>query len=342
MATPESVEHKRLLAEIHEEVARRREAGDFPRDLERDLDALFNRFAPPSVSDDFGAVLAKAEDQAFIDYDVPLDSAKLGVPQVKKVLRKTMAWYVRYVAMQVSDFAATIARSVRLLDRRVERLEASVPGADRRIQTVLSGIAAPSDPVDWSSVVCEWMTPVHGRVVVAECGDGALLSALKDKGVDAYGVEPQRALAQSAAESSLEVRVDSASEHLYHVAEAALSGIVLRGCVDRLSLGAQLELADLAFSKLGDNGRFVVLVSGRSGSERSQNVIERDLAPGRPLHAETWRHLLTERGFHDVEVRNFQDSDGDSASDQRLMQLEDAVYGPAVFAIMGVRESRAS
>ena len=40
-------DQKRLLEEIRQEVEERRDAGDFPPDLERNLNALFNQFAPP-------------------------------------------------------------------------------------------------------------------------------------------------------------------------------------------------------------------------------------------------------------------------------------------------------
>lgn len=327
------MDQRRLLEEIRQEVEARRDAGDFPRDLERDLDALFNRFAPPSASDDFDAVLERAENQTFIDYEVPLDSAKPIVPQVKRLLRKTMAWYVRYVAMQVSDFAGSIARSVRLLGRRVDRLEASAPAANTRLNDAYLSAPVPTTSLEMGNVVCEWLASTTGRVAVIECGEGELLNQMRDKGIDAYGVESRRNLAEKAAITAMDVRFDDPITHLEHVATEALGGLVLCGCVEYLPVGSQLQMLEIATDRLAESARLVVLVSG---ANRFRSVVEADLAPGAALHADTWKHLLEREGFINIEVRQLEDS----STDDRIARLERAVFGPPAYAILGVKTPR--
>jgi hypothetical protein len=108
-------------------------------------------------------------------------------------------------------------------------------------------------------------------VLVAECGDGTLVRTLLDAGLDAYGCDHRLALSEAAALAGLDVRPDDVVDHLRSVDHEALGGLVLAGAVDRLPIGTQLSLADLA--------------------------------PGKPLHAETWAHLLQERGFRVDEPR---------------------------------------
>ena len=124
------IDMQQLLREIDDEVAARRASGDFPPGMERDLDLIFARFAPAIVaSDDLDALLEQADRGAFVDVDVPTGSRLPAVSIVKRVLRKLMAWYLRYIAQQVSVFASSTVGALRLLGRRVAALEAATPGA---------------------------------------------------------------------------------------------------------------------------------------------------------------------------------------------------------------------
>ena len=79
---------------------------------------------------------------------------------------------------------------------------------------------------------------------------------------------------------------------------------MLTGGVDVLPTGAQLELLDLAVTALSKGGRLIIVASDPIGWQRVHNPIETDLAPGRPLHAPTWLHLLGERGFSNIDVQS--------------------------------------
>jgi hypothetical protein len=120
---------------------------------------------------------------------------------------------------------------------------------------------------------------------------------LVDAGVDAYGCEPRLALAEAASLAGLDVRSDEVLDHLRAVDHEALGALVLAGTVDRVPVGVQLDLADLAAGALADGGRLALVGTDPEAWGRTTSVVEADLAPGRPLHAETWEHLLAERGF---------------------------------------------
>ena len=82
-----------------------------------------------------------------------------------------------------------------------------------------------------------------------------------------------------------------------------LAAIVLSGCVDRLALGGQLELLDLAMTKLAPDGRLIVLGTDPGAWGRARSPVEADLSPGRPLHADTWVALLERRVHLFLHVR---------------------------------------
>lgn len=331
------LDHQKLLAEIDAEVRRRRESGEIPADLERELDLVFARFAPVhALEADFDQVLTRAEQSSFIDTIAPVESSRPIVPIFKKVVRKIMAWYIRYVAHQATAFNHAITRAVRLLGERVEGLEQASPLAASKAAATAAPPPAP-DLSYWTSLVLDQVRPVRGRVVHAEAGDGSLLRALLAAGVDAYGIDPfERPEAEG-----LEVRDDEVAVHFKALPDGVLGGVVLSGCVDRLPLGALAQLADLLVAKTGPRAAVVVISRDPRAWEREQSPLEVDLSAGRPLHAETWRHLLVERGFVEVEAMTGPRPhglallpDGDHVLNENLERLNDLLFGPSSYAVV--------
>jgi hypothetical protein len=285
----------KVQAEINEEVKRRRAAGDFPPGLERELDALFARYVPAGAGDNFDEVMVQAEAQSFVHADVPTGSSVPGVAYVKRALRKLMAWYVRFLAAQVTAFAGAITRAVRLLSERVDTIETvTVLAADRTLAEIRDRRAGPDLSV-WTEVVVAELSRASGRVLHAEAGSGQLLAALNEAGADAYGVEPSERLVMEASRAGIDVRADEALVHLRALPSGSLGGLVLSGAIDALPLGEVLEIADRAAIVVAPRGTAIILSAGAIA-----DPVIADLAPGRPLHAETWAHLLRERGFTDV------------------------------------------
>jgi hypothetical protein len=285
-----------VLQEIDDEVRARRASGDFPPGMERDLDLVFARFAPVSVNgDDLEGLLSAADRTAFIDPVLPTESRLPAVSILKRVERKLLGWAFRHLTQQVTAFGGVVVQALRLLGRRVERLEEVSAGADPALLAGVGGNA----PAALDDVILAHLAGCTGRVLVAEAGDGALLRRLSD--LDVYGVESRPALVESAALAGLDVRDDAVLDHLRLVEEGALAGMVLVGIVDRAPVGAQVSLVAHAARALGSGSR-LALVATSPESWGAANPIEADLSPGRPLHAETWVHLLGQHGFVEVSV----------------------------------------
>jgi hypothetical protein len=120
--------------------------------------------------------------------------------------------------------------------------------------------------------------------------------------VDAYGIDPGTEAADRAVESGFDVRRDDVLGHLGSVADEALAGIVLSACVDRLSLAERRRLLRLAEAKLAPGGALVVIGTLPEAWERQVGPVAADLCPGRPLHPDTWAHLVAGSGFTDVDA----------------------------------------
>src|SRR5581483_5001884 len=121
---PDAIDLDRVMTEIREEVRTRRAAGDFPPSLERDLDRIFDRFVPREALDsDFREAIQAADRAAYVNVAVPTASQKPGVGEVKRVLRKAMAWYLEYLAQQMTAFGTASVRALRALGERLEVAE---------------------------------------------------------------------------------------------------------------------------------------------------------------------------------------------------------------------------
>jgi hypothetical protein len=291
-----------LMADIEREVRARRRAGQLDDDYERELDRIFDAVAPPGATGPgVEAALTRAERAAVIDPVGPVASRIPGVALMRRVLRKLLAFYVEHVARQVTAFGVMIVRAVRVLGERVDAIEARSPVTDPRLLDVAVPVSSDLDLTGWRDLVAKCCASVSARVVHAECGDGALVVALRDAGVDAYGVDPRRDAASVADERGAEVRTMAVLDHIRAVPDGALGGIVLSGCTERLAVGDLVDVVDHAARVLAPGAPVVVL---SRAPDTPGDPIAADLAPGKPLHAETWAFLLARRQFDDVETHS--------------------------------------
>ena len=288
-----------LMAEIEADVRAKRRSGEIPESLERELEGAFAAVAPPGATGaGFDTVVDQAARHAIVDYDVPVVGSR-PLRMLKQAVKTLTAWYLIFVGRQLVAFAGTTLRALRILGGRVDALERRSPATDARVQ--LARAPAELDDVSaWATVCTAELKTASARVVHAECGNGALLDALVGAGIDAYGVDPRLDAARVSDAHRLEARTEEALEHLQSIPAGELGGIVLSGCVDTLVLGDKIELVDQATRCLAEGGALIVIGRDPKATTNEADEIALDLAPGRPLHAATWAHLVTRAGCADV------------------------------------------
>lgn len=297
-AAGDGLDHELLLAEIYAEVERRRSSGELPGELERDLDRAFAELAPAgAVGDGSALALERVQRTSFIQPRVPLEDLRPPVSQVKRVLFKLMAWYVHFVTDQVSAFGGAVTQALRNHDQRLTSLEEGGPPVPERVAAELDRLPDPPAPAALVDAVAAAVVGVPGRVLVAEAGDGALLRALLQAGVPAYGAEPRRSRLPQALREGLEIRPTTGLEHLRLLADGRLGAVVLAGsAVERATTVAQSELAAEAARAVAPGGKVLVLSRTPEAWLLDDAGPAADLAPGRPLRPATWAHLLTSAG----------------------------------------------
>ncbi len=283
-----------LLAEIERDVREQRRNGAITPEYEAELDGAFAAVAPPGfVGGGFDSVVDQAARHAIVDFDAPIVGNR-PLRFVKRTVKLLTAWYIIFVGRQLVAFAGTTLRALRMLGRRVDRLERRIPGMDPGVQAMPSAVASDRPIVEWVGI-CRGVfghTALPGLVLHADCGDGALLSALVASDIDGYGIDARADAGEVADAQDVEVRRIDTLTHLEALAPGSLRGIVLAHCVDRLPLGDQLQLIASSTAAVHADGAIVLIGQRPDGYLNSADRVAGDLAPGRPLHPETWLHLL--------------------------------------------------
>ena len=339
-----------VMAEIDTEVRRRRASGDLPAGLERELDELFLEFSPVGLQGKarLRENLALVDAAAYVDISVPVESQKKVGVYVKRLIRKSMGWYIGFIVHQIVKSAWAVSRMLHLVVDHIEDLETSID--DIRIPE-LPATAVPQEDAGtawWAPDTVAALAGTTGRVLHAECGNGSLVQQLVDAGVDAYGVDPAEPVIESAVERGLDVRAESALGHLEVVADGALSGLVLSGSVQWLHPNERDRLVRLAASRLDVDGILVLHSATPETWAAGTSHVLADLAPGRPLHAETWSHLLVGQGFRPTGLTSGGedhriapvDSTGPDADalNATIAAVNAHLLGPGEYLLIAVRE----
>ena len=339
-----------VMAEIDVEVRRRRASGDLPPGLERELDELFLEFSPVGLQGKarLRENLALVDGAAYVDIAVPVASRKAVGTYIKRLIRKSLNWYIGFIVHQIVKFAWAVSRMLHLVVDHVEDLEATVDAL--RIPELPSSAVPVADPGSswWANDAVAALTGVKGRVLHGECGSGSLVATLVAAGVDAYGVDPSEATIEPAIDGGLDVRAESALDHLNVVADEALAGIVLSGSVQWLHPNERDRLVELVVSRLAIDGVLVLHSATPEAWNRSTSHLLADLAPGRPLHADTWAHVLAAHGFCQTGLHRGGDdrridrvvptgSDA-TALNAAIDAVNDLLLGPGEYLLVAVRQ----
>ncbi len=289
---------RRVMAEIDEEVRRRRASGDLPARVERELDELFLQHSPVAGH---GGGLADAlrmvDASAFIDPVVPVASDKSGGAVVKKGLRTLNLWYIGFVTHQVSRFATAVSRSLHLVDERLQSLERQLAAQRVPPAGVVEAPWAHGPGAWWVPVAADALAGAPGRVLHAASGDGWLVRALTGRGVDAYGIDLRPGVVARAELEGADLREEDLLEHLRAVAPLSLGGVVLSGVVDGMAPGERRQLLGLLSDRVAPEGVLVVHSLSRAVWMSDRAPLAADLAPGHPLRPASWASLLGSAGF---------------------------------------------
>jgi hypothetical protein len=265
----------------------------------------------------------------FMDRGVEIEVAKAELRQTKADLEHTTAVLARTTAelghakaelvqtrAELGQAVGHVVEAFRFLSARVETLEARIDAEDRPIDGV-AWLAPARQLGDWVEPIAAHVverTP-GGDIVHADCGDGALVTAIHAAGVRSQGVEPRGDVAVDALEHGCRVTICEVLEHLSFRASNSLGGIVLSGVVDRLPVAGVVPLLAQCRRTLAAGAPLVVVAEPR-GTEPTWTPPVSEILKGRPLLVETWEMLLERTGFAAV---NLLSAPAAASGDSRLV-----------------------
>ncbi len=307
-----------VVAEIEAQVRELRASGRVPPGLEDELEACFEDVAEASLSGAGVQPIGETGPATPITGAAgPLSLAGLR-RQATTLARRRLGPPLRRLERRSALGAARAGESVwtqaHVTLDRVERLAAGSVLASRFISAVrpreLAASAAGRTYPAMEGPLLNWVlerlsaarshevpgTP--GPVLHTECGDGRFVEMLAARGLEARGADPRSSVRASGAGM---IVAAGTLEYLAAARSESFDGLLLTGVVDRLRPGAARALAQLAARALAPGG-VVVLVSARPEVAIAMDPVAADLAPGRPLHAVTWCHLLAHFGLCELAV----------------------------------------
>jgi hypothetical protein len=283
-----------LVADIEAEVARRRAAGEYPEDLLARLNVEFHDVADERTS---------LEELAHIETVRPLVSTRAGLGSavvfVKKVLRRSVAWYVRPLAEDQSRYNFALLHEVRALAERVERLDSawSRPAGSPPREVG----AAPDLTALRLALLDEALRDIPaGPVLVLWWADDALLRALVSRGWAVETATRDGGMAQAARAAGVRVH-DADPLRFLQECGPTLGAVLAPGLLPMLAPTETLALAPLATAALREHGVIVLDAPLQSAASDPAHV---DPAYRRFVASDTVTLLCEAAGLRDIAVHS--------------------------------------
>ena len=292
---------QRALSEVDAEVAQRRASGDVPGWFETEVEDAYSRLLPSGGSTAVRRALDAVDESAAIDMQVPVGSRRPGGAQVKRVVRASVGWYVRFFAAQTTKFTLAVARALHVVADDLEQLHSEVSPI---APSALEGVVVRFDQRDrwWAGMASSALEGAAGRVLCDDDG-GSTTRALRDAGIDAYWIGSDAGRGEDAPAWGPDAKARALHEHLSTLMDDGIAGAVLEDTVQWLGPKHCDELLSLLSAHMRPGAVLVVASLTPQAWDRTCDPLVADLVPGRPLHPATWVHLMRRHGFAGPEVR---------------------------------------
>lgn len=193
-----------------------------------------------------------------------------------------------------------------------------------------------------------------GPVVDLGCGRGEFVAALRAAGCDAVGIDLNAGMVALAVEAGLPVEQADVLDWLRSRDDGSLGGIFLGQVVEHLSPVDLVRLVELASDKLAAGARFVAETINPKTLGVFAHALYVDPGHAKPVHPLTMQFLLRSNGFDDIEFiwsAEFPDDEklapvpddvpGAEVLNANIVRLNDLIWGPQDYAVVGVRGPRA-
>jgi SAM-dependent methyltransferase len=197
----------------------------------------------------------------------------------------------------------------------------------------------------------------HAPVLDFGCGRGELVGLLRERGVEAYGVDTDAGMVEEARARGLPVEAGDGVAWLRSRPEASLGAIIAVHVVEHLPLEVLVELLELAVSRLRPGGILVAETPNPASLIVLGNSYILDPTHVWPLHPSLLTFLCERAGFRSVQQRYFAPAEAyhlpriDTADpdvpgwaatvNDAFTRLDDTLFGPQEYAVVATTPDRA-
>jgi len=237
------------------------------------------------------------------------------VQVAKKMLQRSLSWYTR--PLQVFHF--NVARSleeqgvaITAIERALRQLEDRVSKIQNEIPPMVQ-LACQNDVLQESLratelAIQEQLSPYvelfRGRSSVVDlgCGRGEFLTLLKEREINAYGVDSDHTACEMARGKCLRIVEDDLFEHLQQLPDRSLDGVFSARVIEYLPRHMQLELISLCSKKLKPGGLIVIETTNPESTTGFGRTAYLDPTHLRAVPPEMLKSALESNSFQDVTI----------------------------------------
>ncbi|MFC2164328.1 class I SAM-dependent methyltransferase [Acidobacteriota bacterium] len=142
-----------------------------------------------------------------------------------------------------------------------------------------------------------------GKVLDLGCGRGEFLELLKDKGVEAEGIDINEQMVVICQDKGLDCQTADILEKLAQYDDATLSGIFSSQVIEHLPPAYLKRMIDLAYFKIRPQGSIVLETINPTSVFALVQIYHLDISHQQPIHPQALKFLLESSGFEDVEIQ---------------------------------------
>jgi SAM-dependent methyltransferase len=188
----------------------------------------------------------------------------------------------------------------------------------------------------------------NAPVIDVGCGRGELVELLRQRGVEAIGVDTDPSMVAEARDRGLDVRLVDGGSFLRGLEPGSVGSIIATHVVEHIDLDALVELLELAATRLRPGGVLIAETPNPASLIVLGNSYILDPTHVRPLHPSLLAFLCEGAGFRDVRLRFYEPATGyhlpkitDPQAPPWVKQVNDAfsklnevLFGPQEYAVI--------
>lgn len=268
---------------------------------------------------------------------------------IKKIIRKAINWCITDILQQQNRFNAYVTQGQNELKHLVEyfiyeRIKVNAEIDNNWYKRFEDTFRGSEDEIRKRNE--EYLKYFLGKKSVVDlgCGRGEFLQLLSDNSIIAEGVDSNTNMIKECLEKKLAVKKKDVLEYLKEKDDESLDGIFASQLIEHLQLGQLVQLIQLSYEKLEDDGVLILETVNPLSLGVFCYGFYIDPTHDKPVHPAMLRFLLEYYGFHvepiqfinpfpteyRIETKNISDLEIKEA----FNKLNDQIYGAQDYYIV--------